>query len=75
MLDLMILLYSNIYSSMLEALSEVEFMTVDFVFGVGLINLAEMISGLVTISLFFLVIWFPVSIVYMIYKRVKRLLS
>lgn len=75
MIDLMLLLYSNIYASMLTALSEVEFMTVDFVFGVGLINLAEMISGLVTIALFFIVIWFPVSIVYMIYKRVKRLLS
>lgn len=74
MIDLMILLYSNIYASMLSALSEVEFMTIDFVFGIGLINLAEMISGLITIALFFIVIWFPVSIVYMIYKRVKRLL-
>lgn len=74
MIDLMTLLFNNIYNELERALLMIPMFDIDFVFGTSLLNLAQLISGIIMFAIFVFVVWYPVKLVISIFRAVKRMI-
>jgi len=71
-LDLMIELINGLYTPLLTALNELDVLTIEVVFGTGLVTIAQLLSAGLTLFIYFALAYYPTSF---IIKAIKKLIG